>query len=339
MAQNLQETLTDFTDRLNLQNRFSAQYVAEVNKCLGEILELLGRLVQRYNECQEQLQLHSQQFERDSTSSDGSTETSKIADASKSIDDAREIIDEVRRNPNPNTALLEQLQNILSETQGRLLAATTELNDLRQQLAQQQQTISAAFANLNGILANFRPNTADLQELRRLCAQLRAELEKAGVTSGASVELQSGPPITPSRTTAKSFLSSLLSPFESNKSEKTEKESSPVVNLSDVYNQPIRRVDRVAVKSTGNPLLSSIAQQGAPPGTSGTFTPKRLPQSNPNYRSEWDSSQTPIIKLGGTKKGNKTYKKNRKHKRGGFTYKLKPPSNKHSKTHKKRNRE
>jgi len=339
MAQNLQETLTDFTNRLNEQNRFSAGYVAEVNKCLSDILELLGRLVQRYNECQEQLQRRSQQFERDSTSSDGFIETPKIADASKSIHDAIEKIDEVGRNPNDNAAVLDNLRNTLIQTSSRLYEATTELVNLRQQLLQQHETISATFATLTDILANVRPNTTDLQELRRLCGQLRAELEKAGVTSGASVEPSPEPQ---SGKTEKGLLSSLMSLVESNKgektsnkSEKTGEESSSVVDLTKIYNKSIRRGDREAFKSTVNP--SSIAQQGAPPGTFGT--PKRLPKSNDNVGPGRGGSKTLFKKIGGTKKGNKTYKKNRKHKRGGFTYKLKPPSNKHSKTHKKRNRE
>jgi uncharacterized membrane-anchored protein YhcB (DUF1043 family) len=331
MAQNLQQTLTDFTNRLNAQNRFSAEYVAEVNKCLNEILELLQNLVQRYNDCQKRLLESSQQFERDSISSEGSSDTQKTADASDAVDDAIEKIDEVKRNPNPDDDVLNDLRNTLIGTQRRLMDAVAEINELRQQLAQQQQIIATTFANLNGILNNFRPNTADLQELQRLCAQLRAELAKA---TGATVEPQSGPPVTPSRTTATSFLSSLLSPFESKENEETEE--TPVVNLSDVYNQPIRRVNRAAVAPTGNPLLSSITPTGAPPGAS-TFTPRRLPPST--YRPDWDSSKTPIKKLGGTKKSNKTYKKNRKHKRGGFTYKLKPPSRNHSKTHKKRYQE
>jgi hypothetical protein len=125
-----------------------------------------------------------------------------------------------------------------------------------------------------------------------------------------------------------------MSQFESNK--KNEKESSPAVNLLDIYNKDInnkssRREKRAPVKYTRNPLLSSIAQQDAPPGTSGNVTPKK----SPLFKVNWDSSTK--VNSGGTKKSNKTYKKNRKHKRGGFTYKLKSPSRNHSKTHKKRN--
>jgi len=147
MAQNLQQTLTDFTNRLNAQNRFSAEYVAEVNKCLNEILELLQNLVQRYNDCQKRLLESSQQFERDSISSEGSSDTQKTADASDAVDDAIEKIDEVKRNPNPDDDVLNDLRNTLIGTQRRLMDAVAEINELRQQLAQQQQIIATTFAN------------------------------------------------------------------------------------------------------------------------------------------------------------------------------------------------